>query len=282
MTTEPISQPLHLVQLTDTHVVAADQAERAGFDRDHRCDPNRRLRLAVAAINAESPEVEAVLVTGDLAADGFPGEYEMLAELLEPLAAPILAIPGNHDDRGRLRSVFPDLPWADAEHASWTIQHDDVTVIGLDTTIPGEPGAEIDDERAEWLDRALADAAGTPGPTLLAMHHPPFRSGIGWMDRSGFVGLERFVEIIDGRGIDRILCGHLHRPMNAVVGGTIAQVGLSTVQHVAINFDPSDTSDLLLVNDPVGYLIYRRTENSWIAHTRYIDTTERPFHPDWA
>ncbi len=282
MTAVPTPEPLHLVQLTDTHVVTADHAERAGFDRNHLCDPNRRLRLAVASINAESPDVSAILATGDLVADGLAAEYEMLAELLEPLQAPVLAIPGNHDDRDRLRAVFPDLPWADAEHASWSIHHHDVTVIGLDTTIPGRPGAALDDERAEWLDRALAAADETPGSTLLAMHHPPFLSGIGWMDRSGFVGMDRFAEIVSSRAVDRILCGHLHRPITAAVGRTIAQVGPSTVQHVAINFDPSETSDLMLVNDPVGYLIYRRTAHGWIAHTRYIDTAEEPFHPDWA
>ena len=40
-------------------------------------------------------------------------------ELVEPLTTPLLPTPGNHDDRDLMRSTIPDMPWVDAEHASW-------------------------------------------------------------------------------------------------------------------------------------------------------------------
>lgn len=273
---------LHFAQVTDTHIVGRDQTHVAGSDADHPLDPNRRLRLAVASINAESVAMDVVVLTGDLTNEGRPEQYEAVAELLEPLRMPLLAVPGNHDTRSSIRDLFPALPWVDAEHASWSVVHDGVTVIGLDTTHPGQHGAQFDDARHAWLSEALETADRAGGPTLLAMHHPPFRSGISWMDRSGFEGLERFTELIGRHSIDRILCGHMHRPMNAVVGGTIAQVGLSTVQHVALEFDATDAAPLMMIDGPPGYLVHRFHENTWVSHTRYIDRDVEPFVPAWA
>ncbi|MEZ5376341.1 MAG: phosphodiesterase [Acidimicrobiales bacterium] len=276
------TSPLLLAQLSDTHVVARDQTHVAGTDADHPLDPNRRLRLAVESVLAETVPVSAVVMTGDLANEGRPEQYEAIAELIAPLDVPVLAIPGNHDDRASIRTLVPGLPWVDAEHASWSMVHEGVTIIGLDTTHLGFHGAEFDDERAVWLDTALADADLAGGPTLLAMHHPPFRSGISWMDRSGFIGLERFAEVVSAHSVDRILCGHMHRPMNALVGGTIAQVGLSTVQHVALEFDVGDVTPLKMIDGPPGYLVHRFDDGTWVSHTRYIDLDARPFVPAWA
>ncbi len=274
--------PLYLAQLTDTHVVSKDRTHEAGTDADHPLDPNRRLALAVDSVNAEAMPISAVLHTGDLTNDGQPAEYEALAELLSPLEAPVFAIPGNHDNRQAVRDLFPTLPWVDAEHASWLIDHDGISIIGLDTTQVDQHGAVFDDERAEWLDAALDQADRAVGPTLLTMHHPPFRSGITWMDRSGFIGMERFAEVVRQHRVDRILCGHMHRPMNALIGGTIAQVGISTVQHVALDFDPSESARLTMIDGPPGYLIHRLHRDSWVTHTRYIDRTAVAFVPAWA
>lgn len=277
---------IHVAQLTDTHIVGRDHTHLAGTDADHPLDPNRRLRLAVESINAERVPVSAVLLTGDLANDGRPEEYEAITELLEPLRVPIFAVPGNHDVRSSVRSLCPDLPWADADHASWSLEHDGITIIGLDTTHVGQHGAQFDEERAIWLRDALDDADRAGRPTLLAMHHPPFRSGISWMDRSGFLGLEAFIDIVREHSVDRILCGHMHRPMNALVGGTIAQVGISTVQHVALEFDHGVDEDepgpLMMIDGPPGYLVHRFHESNWVSHTRYIDRDVRPFVPAWA
>lgn len=263
---------MHFAQLTDTHVTATS-------DPANRADAQRRVRRAVQLLNAEEPQIHAVLATGDLTSDGHTPEYAVLAECLADLGPRLLPIPGNHDTRDGIRGLAPDLPWADAEHASWMVDHDGVTIIGLDTTKPGHQGAEFDAERAQWLDQCLTTASALDRPILLTMHHPPFLSGLTWMDQSGFDGLAQFREIIDPHRIDRIICGHLHRPVNAMVAGTIAQVGLSLINHVALNFTPK--SELWVVNEPVGYQIYRgswisTTAMEWVVHTRYLEDTEAP------
>ena len=47
----------------------------------------------------------------------------------------------------------------------------------------------------------------------MAMHHPPFTTIIGHMDKIGMqAGLERLKAIISRHpNVERIICGHLHR-----------------------------------------------------------------------
>ena len=267
-----MTAPILIAQVTDTHVVEVDTAEELHVDN------NGRLAEAVAGIGAESPAVVAVLATGDLANDGRPGEYAALARLLAPLAVPVLPIPGNHDDRALLRSVFPDLPWVDADHASWVVDVAGVRVVGLDSTIPGHPGARFDHAREEWLRAVLAAPHG--GTTLLTVHHPPFETGIGWMDSAGFDGLGRLASVLADHPVDRILCGHLHRPVVSSLAGVVVQVGLSTVQSVALDLDSAASTSLIL--DPSGYHLHRISDGNVVSHTRYIADGAEPFVPAWA
>ncbi len=271
-----LPHPFVLVgQLSDTHVVALD-ADGNSPDELY-VDNNARLATAVASINAETPAFDVLLGTGDLTNGARPAEYERLAELTAPLTVPFLPIPGNHDERDLVRATFPDVPWIDAHHASWvtTVDVGDrapaVLIVGLDSTIPGEPGGEFDDERERWLRSVLDDAHGThDGPIMLALHHPPFVTGISWMDRSGFIGLDRLTTVLAEHPVDRVVCGHFHRPVSSSIAGIPAQVGLSTVQHVDLDLAPD--AGVSLIVDAVGYQVHRVAASGIVTHTRYIDT----------
>lgn len=267
--------PVHFAQLTDTHVVTRDTDEVLYVDN------NGRVAEAVAMLNREAMPVSAVLATGDMTQWGTADEFEVLAELLAPLTMPVLPIPGNHDDRERMRDCFPNHPWADAEHLSWTVTIDGVRIIGLDSTLPGIPGAAFDSGRERWLSDALA--APHEGPTILAMHHPPFVTGIEWMDDGGFVGLSRFETVVRESGsIDRIVCGHMHRQMSAVVGGVLAEVGPATAVHVALDLDLEPGAQKRVIRDAPGYRVFRVDGANIVGHVRFIATGEEPFRPQWA
>jgi len=51
---------------------------------------------------------------------------------------------------------------------------------GLDTLVPGQGGGRLGPARLAWLDARLAEAPARP--TLVFMHHPPFKTGIERMD----------------------------------------------------------------------------------------------------
>ncbi len=264
-----------IAQISDTHVIDPENHEPLFVPN------NERFKDAVSSIERETPRLHAVLATGDLTNWGRQPQYAALAEMLESLTIPFLPIPGNHDHRDRFRATFPDMPWADADHASWvTTVNDHVRIIGLDSTNPGAHGAAFDDEREAWLSDVLADTQPDGVQTILALHHPPFSSEIQWMDRSGFEGRDRLIGVLQDSGISRIFCGHLHRPMQSVVAGIPAQVGLSTIWHVALNLE--DDADIQLINGPAGYQIHRFSGSESVSHVRYIATEAEPFRPAWA
>ena len=263
---------LLLAQLTDTHVFDPDNSS------DFFVDNNARLAAAVAAINAESVRPDAVIATGDLTDTGSATEMSLLAQLLAPLEVPLLPLPGNHDRRDSFRATF-DMPWATTgSHLGWVFALDDLNVIGVDTLLPGSHGGLFDAERAAWLDQTLRDHPNRPA--IIAMHHPPFASGILWMDEMGLEGRDRFAEVVAGHDhVVRILCGHLHRPMTTTVGGVTTTVGLAPVHHVQLNLDPTAPIELIL--DPVGYQLHNFDGHNWVTHTRHIATGSQPFQPDW-
>jgi 3',5'-cyclic AMP phosphodiesterase CpdA len=280
-----------LAQLTDTHVI---DPNRPGAGDDMLADNNARLAAAVARLNAETVRPEAVLATGDMTDTGSVAEMELLAELLAPLDAPILALPGNHDRRETFRDRF-DMPWAtDDSHLSWTVDVGPLHIVGLDTLLPGSHGGLFDPERQRWLADALEESGDRP--TVIAMHHPPFLSGVHWMDTMALDGLDVFAEIVGRRSnVVRILCGHLHRPLTATVAGVTTTVAPSTIHHIELDLAPD--APVAVIDDPAGYHLHHigmaepapagnaaaaDQVRSWVTHIRYIDGDRQPVRPSWS
>ena len=161
-----------LVQISDPHVDASNSLVYGRFNT------NTALEKAVAVINAMDPLPDLVLHTGDIASRGNVERYERFREIVEPLQVPIALIPGNHDDRGALRQVFSGstmLP-TDGEFLQYVIDDFPVRLICCDSVIEDETPGELCPARLNWLSDRLDDAGDQP--TIVALHHPPFYSGM--------------------------------------------------------------------------------------------------------
>lgn len=187
-----------VAQISDTHVRADDGGAAA-----------EAMKRALA--QAAGYGVDAILMTGDLVNDAREDEYAVLAEALADPPAPVFLLPGNHDDRARLRAAFPThayLPKQDA--LSYTIEHFPLRIVMLDQTVPGEVYGDITLAQAAWLHDTLA--AAPERPTLVALHHPPFATHDLLFDTIGLRHGEAFnVVIARHRQVSRVICGHHHR-----------------------------------------------------------------------
>jgi Icc protein len=252
-----------LAQITDTHI------RRPGDLAYGVVDTAAFLERAVTALCRLDPAPDATVVTGDLVDAGEDEEYAHLRALLAPLAMPVFVIPGNHDARAPLRRAFAAdgyLPRAGFLH--YTIEEYPLRLVALDTLIPGAVGGELCRERLSWLDRALA--AAPERPTLVLMHHPPFVTGIGHMDRIGLSGIPAFAEIVARHPqVERILCGHLHRAIDRRFAGTVAGTAPSTAHQVALDLAPA--APLAFTFEPPGYQLHYWNENEGlVTHTAVI------------
>ncbi len=171
-----------IAQITDTHI------KLPGKLAYKKVDTAAMLERCVQELLALKPQPDLVLLTGDLVDLGRPEEYEHLKSILAPIKQRIIAIPGNHDERAAMRDAFRSggyLP-VDGKFLQFALDEYPLRIVGLDTLIPGQGGGELCAERLAWLDRTLAEKPNAP--TLVLMHHPPFVTGIGHMDKIGLEG----------------------------------------------------------------------------------------------
>jgi 3',5'-cyclic-AMP phosphodiesterase len=220
---------MRIAQITDLHVV----------DRDRLCyrkvPTNEQLKQAVEHLNSLTPRPDVVIASGDLTDHGRAEEYEMLREILSHLAMPIFVVPGNHDDREVLARAFANEPYMPepGNFVNYAIEDYPIRLIGLDSTVTGHHHGEMCEARLRWLDETLR--ARPDASTLIFMHHPPFRTGIQWMDASGVHGGRKLEEVVSRhRQVIRVACGHIHRPIYLAWAGTIVSTSPSTCHQVAL------------------------------------------------
>jgi 3',5'-cyclic-AMP phosphodiesterase len=256
---------MRVVQITDLHVVA----------RDRLCcemvPTNAQLAQAIAHINSLEPSADAVIASGDLTEHGRAEEYEMLLEILGDLIPPMFVIPGNHDRREVLLEAFAGeayMPTNDAPFVNYAIDRFPLRLIGLDTTVPEHHHGLVCEQRLRWLDETLS---GRPdSPTLIFMHHPPFRTGVQWMDASGLQGGRMMEEVVRRhRQVVRVACGHIHRPIHVAWGGTIASTSPSTCHQVSLNLTGRNGFEITMEPRAVQLHVW---DDSYglISHLSYI------------
>lgn len=255
---DAVIPPFLLVQLSDLHV-GGDWATP---------DPAAGVAAAVQAVLSMPEQPDAVLVSGDLADHGTDEEYEQVLALLSPLRAPLHVLPGNHDDRGALRRHF-GLPGAGDEPVHYAVDLGPLRLVVLDSTLPGEDPGELGAQQLAWLEAELASHPETP--TLIALHHPPVRTGIRICDESALADADRRAL---GRLIARhaevrcVLGGHVHRALTGRLAGRTVVTVPSTYVQTQLTFGPGDAA--LADDEPAGFGVHAVFEGEVVSHIQTV------------
>lgn len=253
-----------IAQITDFHVNATGKWIKGVHD------PVANLERCVQQLHGLPRTPDLVLATGDLVDAGEEAEYGLVKEILNELRVPLFLIPGNHDARGPLRAVFDEHRYLPplGEMPHYVIEDWPLRLIGLDTLRPGDNGGELGPAGRDWLSRCLAQAPERP--TLVFMHHPPFRTGIPEFDDMGCADGAELIELL-GRApqVERVLCGHVHRPIQARVGGVACSVAPSTCLSYSLSLRPGEK--LYPTGEPPGFqLHFWDGATSLVTHTLAI------------
>ena len=199
-----------------------------------KVDTHGHLRRCIDAIKAFKPAPDAILITGDLTNDGDLPTYRALAGMLGELDQPFYPIPGNHDDRDLIRAVFPEIQALSPDGSlCYAIEDFPVRLIALDSSVDGKPYGRLGERQLAWLAATLD--AERQKPTLVMVHHPPFKTGIGHMDWSMLRDSNALAGVIAKRPqVERVLCGHVHRAVQKRFAGTVAQIGPGVAHQVKL------------------------------------------------
>lgn len=266
-----MAKPFLVAQVSDLHI-------KAGGKMSYRIvDTAGMLRACVAHMLALPQPLDVVVFTGDLVDFGRPEEYATLRELISPLKMPVYLLPGNHDERTAMRNAFPEHAYLrqSPEYINYAIEDHPLRIVGFDTTVPGKSGGLASADRLAWLDATLAAQPGKP--TVVLMHHPPFQTFIGHMDRLGLERSEDLEKVIRKHPqVERLLCGHLHRPIMARFGGTIACTVPSPAHQVALDLAADAASRFVM--EPPAYGLHAYTpETGVISHTAFVGDFAGPY-----
>jgi Icc-related predicted phosphoesterase len=197
---------------------------------DVHCSEENRDAVA-AAFAAIAPEVDAILLAGDLTTYGEPEQAIVLAEACARLPVPVVAVLGNHDWHANRAPevvqvlveagiVVLDRGWKVLECAGTRIG-----VVGTKGFVGGFPDSTLTDfgeptmravyaettAEVEALDRGLAAVADCPFRVVL-LHYAPTSSTIEGEPPGiwAFLGSDRLARPIADHRPDLVLHGHGH------------------------------------------------------------------------
>jgi 3',5'-cyclic AMP phosphodiesterase CpdA len=202
------SATFRVVQVSDTHV----SRKRAYFVDN--------WDVFVAEMRRAPPDL--IVHSGDVSFEGAADEDDIAFARSEKerLAAPWLAIPGNHDIGESPLAIRLQQPINAERMSRWQRHYGpslwcrDVgawRLIGIDTALLGSGDPE-EEAQQEFLERSLKDRGGRPA--MLFQHMPPFENDA---DDTAFTTAAvphaargRLLDTCVRYGVSVIACGHLH------------------------------------------------------------------------
>ncbi|MGW5283138.1 metallophosphoesterase family protein [Streptomyces collinus] len=257
---------MRILHLSDTHL------DRSGGPDEDRADGTAALGRLLGELS-HLDDLDAVIVSGDIADDGSHEAYTRARELLSGYAgrrgANVFYTTGNHDDRTAFAHVLgtghvqPDAVYEGAagERAAATTV-DGWRLITLDTLVPGKGHGRLDGAQLDWLRELLATPA--PTGTVLAFHHPPVCLDV---DVQRALGLQNSAELADtirGTDVQLILCGHFHLQILARLEQATVWVTPGVVSRIDLTARPGTER---AVHGPSASLVHLGTPNGPIIHT---------------
>ncbi|HVT80906.1 MAG TPA: metallophosphoesterase [Phycisphaerae bacterium] len=183
----------------------------------HYMTPEDRpwLDRLVRQVNAV-PELELVLVLGDLAEDGSRSELEAARQILTGLSVPWYVVPGNHDGPPNrpigsgvaglrdYESLFPKRRNYSFTHKGWQF-------IGLDTTNGSGYQLLPIPEDTKGFARDAAAALDRKAPTIL-FTHMPLDPAVRFSSADGF----DLLRILAPLNLRIVFSGHFHGLTEAI------------------------------------------------------------------
>ncbi len=241
---------VRILQLTDLHVFKDPGTLLKGI-------PTRELLEDVVRQIRDSGEVfDHVVVTGDHTHDELPQSYQAVREILSPWMDRLWQVPGNHDDRSVLRSIFGDrIDGSGHELIRFSFSAGRWLCLGLDTHVPGAVPGNIASDQIDWVRQQIQDA--NPAQVALFLHHPPVDVGSVWMDAIGLSGKELLQDLFRSENRIRLVCcGHVHHEFSTQVGNA----AIFTTPSTGLQFSPAGLQATFDAAPP-GYRVIELTED---------------------
>ncbi len=233
----PVGKPLHIVQITDFHLLADPARTMMGIDTE------QSFLSVLDLVRRNHDDIALFLLTGDLVQNPTPAAYRRLRERLDALPAPCYCLPGNHDETGLIRQF---LLGGNVAFQS-QILLDGWQIICLDSTIPKDAGGCLAQGQLALLEAKLGEKPGLHA--LVCLHHSPLPTGAAWLDTMKLANDAEFIALCQRfPQVKAVVYGHIHQAMDVGRNG----LRLLGCPSTCFQFKP-DSEDFALDFLPQGY-----------------------------
>ncbi|NLS12324.1 3',5'-cyclic-AMP phosphodiesterase [Vibrio sp. SM6] len=229
-------ESVRLLQITDTHLFAAEEGSLLSVNT------LASFTAVVDAIVRQQVGFDAIIATGDISQDHTDSSYQRFAKGIEPLQKPCFWLPGNHDYKPGMHSIFPSAQI----HAPTTVmlgQH--WQMVLLDSQVAGVPHGYLEQTQLDQLEQALSE--NRERYTLVLLHHPPRLVGSQWLDQHTLKEAEAFWQLVaQFDHVRGVVCGHVHQELDCVYQG----VRVLATPSTCVQFKPNSDDFALDRNAP--------------------------------
>ena len=236
-----------------------------------RSDLSDALTAVVDDLNKIEEHLDCISITGDLTEAGDIESYRGVKDLLSGFSVPIYVIPGNHDLRDPFREVFGSSNLiAGSDTVDYATRFEAVQILGFDTLIEGKPAGRLSETQLACLESRLNSEEFRH--TVISLHHPPFPTKQTEFDAMGLHdGRDELAALVENANSEIILlCGHVHRPYQAIWKGASCYIsgGPSFQMGSAFCFG---ASKLNVLEEPYAYFIHSIDDDDHVVGTRYVN-----------
>lgn len=215
---------LTVLQLSDIHLFADPQQCL------HEQLVEQNLQEMIAHIQ-QYETIDMILLTGDLTDQGSALAYQRLVDYFSPLAATIVALPGNHDHLETFNTEFAGttiMTTGSQIIGGWHI-------IGLNSVIAGHCEGRLSDDELDFLQHNLLKHSDLP--TVIALHHHVLPVN-GAMDSIMLTNPNAFLEIIRPHSqVQCVLSGHVHQEFSVIQNNVQFLTVPATSYQMKVNND---------------------------------------------
>lgn len=216
---------IKLVQVSDAHLFAETDGKLLGLNTDDS------LQSVLDLIKKEQPDLDMVLVTGDISQDESEASYQRFERHMNTLIKPSYWLQGNHDNSASILQALGGnerLSPCVVSAGSWRI-------IMLNSSVKDQVGGYLPDSELKFLEQSLAD--NKDKHVMVALHHQPVKVGSAWLDEQMVSNAEQFLSIIHRhKQVKALLWGHVHQAVDA----QLESVRLLSLPSTCIQFKPGE------------------------------------------
>jgi Icc protein len=229
-----------VIQITDTHLFAKDESEILGVKS------NIQFKECLQKIKTEDSDADCIFLTGDISQDHTAESYYYIAELLSAIQVPVYWIPGNHDDKEKVKEVFSKYPnFFNVRSLSVPNWH----FIFLDTNLYGVAEGFLSQKEIMQLKNEIA-LCDKKLNIAIVMHHHPIPVGTPLIDQYILKNNEDFWKVINGSNTKLVIHGHVHGDYHLI------HQGISVHSSPATCLQWEKGTESLAISKEIGYKIH--------------------------